>query len=859
MRLILVWAVCLIYTLAGAQEVIRDHDGKVIQIEHSDVLQAPSDDPVLAADLFLKSHEEQLGISDIYRTLTPLKQHAKDVIRYQQTFEGVPFLGARYSVYFDTKAQAFLAKGKLARRTELSSMPTVSKLQAQKIATQRLQQAYGILTSPSLTSDLYFLDPEVSAEYRQKDVTLAWILRSYEFLPNKSHEVLVDAHTGSVIYDAPIARGITRRIYDCSYATYLTQGGAVLGNNLPAKSICSRGFTEFTPLGFYTFGSNDEQTPQVPNPYHPESPNDPLAAFLLAQEMADLMQTKFNRNAANGSGGYGVLGSGDSPYHNIYVYLEDATPYIESSFQLNCPYNAKGGVSMQFCGGSVTEDLFAHEYAHGLIYSLYRDINGVQQGFAYEGETAALEESFADLIATAYEYDVNADLSDEDNNHWLMGETDTFAGFRSQSNPESFQGPRGRTSANRYYSDLFPCNDQEDPENFYVKAGVVNKASYLMSQGGEFNECTINGIGIDKTLQVFYKAWSEFFTRNEDFNQAYLSLTAACALLAEGNQFNITSADCAEVRAALQAVEMDQPGRCSGVPRQTPACAPPVDTDSDGIIDSEDLCPKDASKATPGLCGCGVPDTDSDLDGAPDCVDSCQSDPGKQEPGACGCGTPDSDQDGDTTLDCQDLCITDPSKTEPGQCGCGLSDVDSDNDGVADCNELCPNDPLKTAPGSCGCGLADVDSDNDGVADCNEQCPNDPLKTAPGSCGCGLADVDSDNDGVADCNELCPNDADKTTPGVCGCGIPDTDLDGNGVPDCQDTQSDVCQDSDDRDYFSAGTVTYKGREYSDTCARGGKSKVLKENYCKVRRGKSRRRVTRRVCINGCNNGACNPE
>ncbi|MBI5556818.1 MAG: hypothetical protein HY885_04210 [Deltaproteobacteria bacterium] len=212
-----------------------------------------------------------------------------------------------------------------------------------------------------------------------------------------------------------------------------------------------------------------------------------------------------------------------------------------------------------------------------------------------------------------------------------------------------------------------------------------------------------------------------------------------------------------------------------------------------------DLCPDDAGKTAPGLCGCGVADVDSDQDGAADCLDLCPDDPAKTEPGAQGCGVPET----------KDLCPDDPLKTEPGLCGCGVADIDTDQDGTVDCLDLCPNDPnkvepglqgcgepetedlcpddpLKTEPGVCGCGVADTDLDNDTTLDCHDSCPNDPLKTEPAVCGCGVPDVHSDNDGVLDCLDGCPFDSFKTEPGICGCGTSDGDSDQDGVINCFD-------------------------------------------------------------------------
>ncbi len=213
------------------------------------------------------------------------------------------------------------------------------------------------------------------------------------------------------------------------------------------------------------------------------------------------------------------------------------------------------------------------------------------------------------------------------------------------------------------------------------------------------------------------------------------------------------------------------------------ACDDCTDTDGDGFGDpgfpanvcGEDGCPADASKSSPGVCGCGVADTDSDSDGTPDCNDACPNDPDKIEPGACGCGVSETDTDGDGTPDCIDLCPTDPTKIEPGACGCNNGATDSDADGLCDAIDNCPNTPNADQANWDGDSLGDVcdDSDGDGLYDATEfdiGCPNvlDPDSDDDGltdgaevSLGTDACDPDTDDDGVWDDEDPLPTD-----PGV---------------------------------------------------------------------------------------------
>jgi len=171
------------------------------------------------------------------------------------------------------------------------------------------------------------------------------------------------------------------------------------------------------------------------------------------------------------------------------------------------------------------------------------------------------------------------------------------------------------------------------------------------------------------------------------------------------------------------------------------------DTDMDGITDDEDRCPKLPGSAN--LSGC--PDTD--MDGVPDNDDKCPEEVGPAATMGC------PDRDGDGIIDAEDKCPMDAG-TE-AMMGC----PDTDEDGISNAEDECPADPGTAAMMGC------PDSDGDGIADHLDNCPDESGTTKNGC-------PDADGDGVADGEDACPDKAGNFN------GCPDSD--GDGVADNED-------------------------------------------------------------------------
>lgn len=136
---------------------------------------------------------------------------------------------------------------------------------------------------------------------------------------------------------------------------------------------------------------------------------------------------------------------------------------------------------------------------------------------------------------------------------------------------------------------------------------------------------------------------------------------------------------------------------------------------------------------------------DADSDGVIDSLDMCPNTPLGFPVDSVGCPL---DEDKDGVTDSLDKCLGTPEGVQVGRDGCAL---DFDKDGVPDFKDMCPNTPPNTGVDSVGCSK---DEDQDGVIDDRDQCPLTPKGAPVDTTGCPM---DSDHDGVPDYQDKCPN------------------------------------------------------------------------------------------------------
>ena len=203
----------------------------------------------------------------------------------------------------------------------------------------------------------------------------------------------------------------------------------------------------------------------------------------------------------------------------------------------------------------LADDVVAHELTHG--------VTDYESELFYYYQSGAINESFSDLWGEYYDQTNNLG-TDSAGVKWQIGEDVTgYGAFRNMSNPPALGDPDKMSSALYYQAD-------DDNGGVHHNSGVNNKAVYLMVDGGTFNGKTVTAIGWDKTAAIYYEAQTNLLRSGSDYSDLYYALQQACSNLI--GQQGITSANCTEVKDAIDAVEMNsQPS--AGFNTDAPLCS----------------------------------------------------------------------------------------------------------------------------------------------------------------------------------------------------------------------------------------------------------------------------------------------
>ncbi|NMC64064.1 MAG: hypothetical protein GYA55_12950, partial [SAR324 cluster bacterium] len=497
-------------------------------------------DALTVADNFLEKNKRYLGIKEVGTELFP-KEPVKDElgmthVYYEQRHNGIKVFGAHASVHLRKDGAVSSAGLNFVPSLKLGTTPKISEDEAKEIAKEAFTKDFNIFGKANVyESSLVVMHEGLFRNTRSKTARLAWEVKVreasiFESLP-VDENYYISAKTGDVIRHISNVRTdvpLYRKVFDCTPLLF-------------GKFCSSNTIWPDTPYPTYRFGRIETASPSGENPYY--GGFDVNNAWEILGGLDAYYWQHFGLDGADGAGGFKF-----QPVDNVSTKVTTTNVYQDPTWGSTCPNAIFDSTvkTIAFCKGTVWPDIMGHEYQHGVLY--WRPAGDM----TYHDEPGALNEASSDFIGEVFEkyYTGSTD--------WInMGSPDIDWSKRNMADPPSYPRKQdGVPHPDKYRSPYFYCGTN-DLGGVHYNSTVVSKAFYLISQGGDFNGCSIQGSGIEVAEQIMYRVVRYYYGTNESFNAAYQHIQQACADLYPTNT-------CAQVKAALQAVELNQQSPCSG-------------------------------------------------------------------------------------------------------------------------------------------------------------------------------------------------------------------------------------------------------------------------------------------------------
>ncbi len=197
---------------------------------------------------------------------------------------------------------------------------------------------------------------------------------------------------------------------------------------------------------------------------------------------------------------------------------------------------------MVFGKGYAVDDVAAHELTHS--------VTEYESHLFYFYQSGAINEALSDIWGNF----IDQVRGEDPSVRWLIGETSPVGAIRNMANPHEFGQPDSMLDTGYYV-----CS-ASDNFGVHSNSGVLNKAAYLLTDGGSHGGYTVSLLsgGLAMVANLFYEVQTNLLTSASDHQDLADALRQAAVNL------GFSSANKQSVENAILATAMDQ---------QPPGCA----------------------------------------------------------------------------------------------------------------------------------------------------------------------------------------------------------------------------------------------------------------------------------------------
>src|SRR5215212_4191130 len=473
----------------------------------------------------------EFGLKNPERDLKEIRnsraEDGRATTRYQQHYQDIPVMGGELIVNTNENGDLYSMNGEVSADLSLSTQPRIDSQQAMQTALQAMAKWYQKSSEAFVVSEseLWIYDESLLLPSTRPS-ELVWRM---EVTPKDvgmpvRELVLINAQRG----------GISLHFNQNDTAWQFQSNGSSLSSRKLYPNVAVNKNPLVVPsLSVKTYTANSGSTLPGTLLCNQTDPNctagdsHAKAAHKYAIGTYNLYATQFGRDSIDNNG----------------MTIISTVHYCDPDFP--CPYENANWNGQQMLYGDaygfpLADDVVAHELTHG--------VTQYESNLFYYYQSGAINESLSDLWGEYYDQ-INESGNDKPEVKWQIGEDISVNGIvRSMSNPPAFGDP-DKMSSPSY------VKDWTDSGGVHHNSGINNKAAFLMVEGGTYNGKTVAALGWTKTIAIYYEANTNLLVSGADYSDLYYALQQACLHLV--GQKGITAGDCAEVKDALNAVEMN--------------------------------------------------------------------------------------------------------------------------------------------------------------------------------------------------------------------------------------------------------------------------------------------------------------
>ncbi|OQR53398.1 bacillolysin [Bacillus sp. CDB3] len=467
-----------------------------------------------------KKAEDSFDITQI--TKDPVTHFT--IVRLQQRYEGVPIWGYTQVAHISEQGVLKVFSGDIAPNLDqfhsLQVTRKIDETKAIEIAQKDLNMQVTYEENP--TSMPYI--------YLQNGKPIPVYMVHLNFLDPEpgNYYYFIDVQNGNIVdkYNTINSTSVTDRKVPMVGTNTMGTGKGIWGDvkSLPITLLENKYYLQDTTRGAMIVTYDAKNRLQVPgiiwssitNVFNQSYDAAAVDAHYYTGITYDYYKNTFNRNSYNNSGAalYSTVHYGKN-YNNAF-WNGSRMVYGDGD----------GHTFTSFSGGL---DVVGHELTHA--------ITETTSNLIYRKESGALNEAISDIFGVLIKQYQNRNID------WEPGKDISVSrnqAMRSMSNPTKYGDP------DHYSKRYIGANDNG---GVHTNSSIINKAAYLLANGGTHYGVTVNGIGTDKMGAIYYRANIAYFTESTNFSQARVRLIQAANDLYGGSSSEVTA-----VKASFDAV-----------------------------------------------------------------------------------------------------------------------------------------------------------------------------------------------------------------------------------------------------------------------------------------------------------------